>query len=283
MNEGQTSLRRLAWPIAGCVAVIVALTGPVDSVSRDYAQAAFTRALVTFALARTLNSVISVAQGTEVAVEPAGVGVNFALGEALDPINDLVERFSVAMLIATSSLGLQNILLRMSTWWGTNLFLGLAAALLLVASWRPRLVGGVAAATAVRVLLISIFVRFAVPLFVIGSNVVFDTFLAEEHQSASDALAATGREIEEINEEAAPSTADDQSLTERLGGIVSNSLQALDVQGRIERLSQRVSDAAEQVVNLIVIFVLQTILLPVAFLWLFAELLKGIAARSAKL
>ena len=72
---------------------------------------------MTFAIARTLDGVISVAQGTEVAVEPGGVGVNFALGQALDPINDLVERFSAAMLVATSSLALQNVLLRISEWW----------------------------------------------------------------------------------------------------------------------------------------------------------------------
>lgn len=87
------------------LAVAAAFTGVLDDVGRETAEQAFSRALVTFAIARTLNGVISVAQGTEVAVEPAGVGVNFAPGEVLDPINDLVERFSSVMLVATSVLG----------------------------------------------------------------------------------------------------------------------------------------------------------------------------------
>jgi hypothetical protein len=64
-----------------------------------------------FAVARTLNGVISAAQGTEVALEPGGVGVVLSVGEILDPINDLIERFSAVMLIAASSLGLQALLL----------------------------------------------------------------------------------------------------------------------------------------------------------------------------
>jgi predicted membrane protein len=277
------SRRKLYWGGFGVLAVLLALTGLLDAPSRSYAEEAFSRSLLTFAVARTLNSVISVAQGTEVAVEPAGVGVNFALGEALDPINDLVERFSAVMLVATSSLALQNVLLRMTMWWGTSLALTVAAAVALLALWRPKWMSGVSEGLILRVLLICVFLRFAVPVFVIGTNLVFDTFLAAEQAEAAQALETTHREIEQITEDAAPSVAEEQSLVERLESVVDDSLQALDVQGRMERLSRRVSDATEHIIDLIVIFALQTIILPVVFLWLFAELLKKLATRAAAL
>jgi hypothetical protein len=275
---------RLKLTVLAVVAAAVALTGLLDVPSRGYAEAALARSLVTFALARTLDSVISVAQGTEVAVEPGGVGVNFALGEALDPINDLIERFSAAMLVATSSLGLQGVLLRMSAWWVTNLALVLAAAVAVIAVWRPALLAGIARATAVRVLTIFLFIRFAVPVFVIGTNFVFDAFLAAEHEAANEALMTTTEEIEELTDEPAPSPASENpSLTERLEGLVADSMRALDMRARMQGLSERVSEAVEQIVNLIVIFALQTIILPLAFLWLFAEGLKKIAALAARL
>ena len=77
-----------------------AVTGFADATSRDYAQKSLSRALVTYAAARTLNGVVSVAQGTEIALEPGGVGVVLTPGQVLDPINDLVERFSSVMLVA---------------------------------------------------------------------------------------------------------------------------------------------------------------------------------------
>jgi len=267
--------------VLAVVAVAAALTGILDVPSRNYAEVAFARSLVTFALARTLDSVISVAQGTEVAVEPAGVGVNFALGEALDPINDLIERFSAAMLVATSSLGLQGVLLRMSNWWLTDVVLVLAAVFAIATVWWPRLTLGTSRATAVRVLTIAVFVRFAVPVFVIGTNVIFDAFLAAEHQAANDALLTTAEEVEELTEQAAPP--ENRSLTQRLEGLVDDSMRALDVRARMQSLSDRVGNAVEQIVNLLVIFVLETILLPLAFLWLFAEALKKIGALAARL
>jgi hypothetical protein len=275
---------KLAGTIFAVVAVAVALTRLLDDPGERYAEAAFARSLVTFAIARTLDGAISVAQGTEVAVEPGGVGVNFALGQILDPINDLVERFSVAMLVATSSLGLQNILLRMSTWWGTNLALALTAAFCLFAVWKPEWLGGIRASAAIRVLSVVVFVRFAVPVFVIASNLVFDIFLASEQQLANEALTTTSAEIEELAEEGAPPpSAEDPTLSERLESLVDGSLRALDVTGRMERLSQRVSDAVEHIINLIVIFALQSIILPLVFLWLFAESLKKATARAARL
>lgn len=52
------------------------------------------RAAYTFALVRGLNGVIALIQGTEVVVSPAGMGLTLTVGEILDPINDLAERFS---------------------------------------------------------------------------------------------------------------------------------------------------------------------------------------------
>ena len=90
-----------------------AISGTVDTASQEYAEQSLNRALVTFGAARALNGVISVAQGTEVALEPGGIGIIMTPGQILDPINDLIERFSSVMLVAASSLGLQIVLLEM--------------------------------------------------------------------------------------------------------------------------------------------------------------------------
>ena len=72
---------------------------PLDKPAMQQVDAGLKRALVSFAAARALNSVISVAQGTEVSVEPLGVGVTLTPGQLLDPVNDLVEQFSNLMLM----------------------------------------------------------------------------------------------------------------------------------------------------------------------------------------
>jgi len=283
-DPDRNRLRRtkILWTVLALVCGAAALTGQVDDAGQAYADKAFSRALVTFAVARTLNGVISVAQGTEVAVEPGGVGVNFTVGQVLDPINDLVERFSAVMLVATSSLGLQNVLLRMTMWWGTSLLLIVAAVSALLFLWSRGFDSSRHRPLALQFLLVAVFVRFAVPILVIGSNLVFDTFLESEQASATLALETTRTEIEQINENtaAADDATEDLGVIDRLSAVFNTSIDSLNVTSRLNDLRDRVSNASEHIVNLIVIFVLQTIILPLAFLWLFVELMKLLAARA---
>jgi hypothetical protein len=273
---------RWTWTLLAVATIVAALTGVVDDYGREYGERAFKRALVTFAVARTLNGVISVAQGTEVAIEPGGVGVNFTVGQVLDPVNDLVERFSAVMLVATTSLGLQNVLLRMFSWWGVTTLLVVAAALTAVLVWRGSGVRGPGPRWLLNGFLLLAFVRFAVPLLIIGTGLVFDTFLAAEQNAATAALEATSQEIEALNQEPPVVAEEDQSMLDRLTAMVDDSLETMNVRDRLESFKTRVSNASEHIINLIVIFVLQTIILPLGFVWLLLELTKKLASRLTK-
>ncbi|NCF23812.1 MAG: hypothetical protein GWP60_04680 [Gammaproteobacteria bacterium] len=275
--------KRLLWTVVTVLAAAGALTGHIDRASEEQADNALKNALVTFAVARTLNGVVSAAQGTEVALEPGGVGVVLSVGEILDPINDLIERFSAVMLIAASSLGLQTLLLNITSWWGVTAFLLVAAAGFLAVIWAPRSVAARYAQPALRVLLILLFVRFAVPVLIVGTTIISDRFLAPEQEAATAILRDTTADIERINDETRTTTAGEQSLMDRLGEMIDESLESMRVGDRMKELRESASNAAEHVVSLIAIFVLQTILLPVLFLWLFITGLKGIASRSARL
>ena len=257
----------------------VAASGLLDDASRDVAEASFKRALVTFAAARTLNSVISTAQGTEIALEPGGVGVVLSIGEALDPINDLVERFSSVMLVAASSLGLQNILLGISRWWGMNLALGILALGALVAIWLPALEGTRTRTVISRMFLILLFVRFAVPLLILGTGLISQVFLDDSLAESTAVLEATSTEIEAIGGSEAPEPDPDQGLMDRLGAMLDESVRSLNAADRLEQLKETASNAAESIINLIVIFVLQTILLPLGIFWLLLEIAKGYISR----
>lgn len=275
--------KQIIWTVVIVLAAVGATSGHLDTTSESYADRALRNALVTFAVARTLNGVISAAQGTEVALEPGGVGVILSVGEILDPINDLIEQFSGVMLVAASSLGLQILLLHMTSWWGVTVVMIAAAVAFFVTLWAPRSSMRRYASPALRLLLLTLFLRFAVPVLLIGTNAVADLFLASEQQEATAALEATTTEIERYSEQPPVAPDVDESLMDRLGSMLDDSLRSLRVSERLAKLKDSASNAAENIVRLIAIFVLQTIILPLAFLWLFVEGLKAIAARSTRL
>jgi len=274
---------KILWSFLAIVSTALAFSSIADDAGRRHADEAFKNALVTFAIARTLNGVISVAQGTELALEPGGVGVVLSLGQILDPINDLVERFSAVMLVATSSIGLQSVLLRISAWHGLTLAVAAAACFTLLALWWPKPGTTRVRSVAIRILLVAIFLRFAAPTLVIGTTLIFDHFLAADQIAATTALETTRDQIETINEQASTPEIEQQSIFDQLGSILNNSLDSINPNEQLKRLSERVSKSAEHIIDLIVIFILQTILLPIGFLWIVIRLLKSIGERVTRL
>src|SRR5210317_2157526 len=128
------------WLLSLLLVLLAALsTAPfVDQRAVTDYEALFQRAFITFALARTINGIISAVQGTEVALQPAGVGVTLTPGEILDPVNDLIGRFSWIMLGATLSLGVQQVLLDIGQWWGTKTVVAVLGLLWLWFAWRRK-------------------------------------------------------------------------------------------------------------------------------------------------
>jgi len=186
------------------------------------------------------------------------------------------------MLVAASSIGLQNILLRIISAAGFDIALAVIALWLLASTWLPVAWLQGTLPWSRRALLMAVFVRFALPILIVGSNLVFNEFLATEQQAALDALRGVQADIEEIREAPPPlPQSQDQSFMDRFNSMVDSTLEAIDPRDSLEELSARVADASEHIISLIVIFVLQTILLPIGFMWLFVEILKGIAQRLA--
>ena len=301
------------------VIAAAAISGTVDNVSKEYAEQSLTRALLTFTAARALNGAVSVAQGTEVAVEPGGVGVILTPGQVLDPINDLIERFSSVMLVAASSLGLQLVLLEISSWWFITAMLVFSLAVWLSSIWSRRIRDNKYVVMTVRLTLMLTFLRLAVPVVIICTNLIFDAFLLTKHETATAELNRSSTQIAAVdvqfdeteNHDNVLPQSDDQSSSEEpddelsqwdafldaipdidsIGSELKSSSKDLysgvadwysriSVSARMAQLKASAEDATRHIVDLIVIFVLQTILFPLGFLWIIVEVLKAAATRS---
>lgn len=257
--------------IAATALVAVSLTRSLDDTAEGYYEQALTRALVTFALARTLNGVISVVQGTEVAVHPAGLGVTFAPGQLVDPLNDLIERFSWIMLVASTSLGIQKILMEISAWWGVQLLVAVPGALWIGLRLARR--GRAWRALALRVFALALFLRLAMPLMVVLNHAVYDLFMAGDYVEATQVVEQTSQQLETLQSQAEASENPDAGWLDALGQWLDETSDAVDVRARLEAFEDRLSHATEHVLRLAAVFVLQTCILPLLFLWAFARAL----------
>ncbi len=54
----------------------------------------------------------------------------------------------------------------------------------------------------------------------------------------------------------------------------SSTVETVDLSGKLQRLQARAAELVEHLVQLSVVFILQTVLLPAAFLWAFLLVIK---------
>lgn len=267
------------------VFALLAVYGTVDTIGRDYTEAGLKRALITYGVARGLNGVISVAQGTELAFEPAGIGLVLTPGQILDPINDLIERFSWIMLASATSLGMQRVLLNVAAWPAFTAVVSLVLLGALLALWWPRSNASPTAGKRAwqrllyRFAMVLLILRFAIPVIAILNEGLYSYFLEPQYTHAREQLERAAEDIGELNAETRDEVppVGERSWLESAKRGYQAAANALNVERRLDKLKQAAADMSEHAINLIVVFTLQTIIFPLLFLWLVLQLLKRAA------
>lgn len=271
------AVKKISICVLALIFVALALLGVFDEIGKEYTDASFKRALLTFSVARGLNGVISVAQGTEVALEPAGIGVIFTPGQILDPVNDLIERFSWVMLASTTSLGVQALLLKVFSSLGFSLLVTAGVIIGLLMLWRPNL-SDIWRRRAYRLATILLILRFMIPLMAISSEGFYQLFLESEYQASSAYLAQAQENLGRINDRSQHGALETEQLSwyDRLRRDLRATMDTMNVDQNVQALQAAVENLAEHTINLIVMFLVQTILFPLFFLWMAMKTIKAV-------
>ncbi len=272
-------LKQIALSTLLVLLVVVIQEGSLDRIGHEQTEAGFKRALLVFAVSRGLNGVISVAQGTEVAVEPVGIGLNFKPGEILDPINDLVERFSWVMLASSASFGIQRVLLDvMASRWLTVAAVGAVLLLLLVIWWPGGRPVGRVGHIICRLALALLILRFSIILIAIGGERFYQAFLEPQYSESRGQLERAASNLGEVNSELQPDLprAEGESLLDQARRVYDAATRAVDVEARMAAFNRAAANISEHAINMIVVFLMQTVLFPLFSLWLLWQLLKRV-------
>lgn len=250
-------------------ATLLIISQALDQQAQRYTGEALKRSLVTFGVARALNGVISVAQGTEIALQPAGVGLTFTPGQILDPINDLVERFSWVVLLSSASLGIQRTLLVISAWPWFSVLTLLCVGAALLAVWHPRFSWSGARVVLLKLALVAVLLRLSVPLLAVISEGIYQEFLSSQYDQATAQLQQTADNIGQINRENLPPPSQLQqteSFWDAAKRLYGSATEAVDIEAKLEQYKEAAAATSEHLLNLIIVFIFQTILLPLLFL-----------------
>jgi hypothetical protein len=117
-------------------------------------------------------------------------------------------------------------------------------------------------------------VRFAIPLAVLGTDVLWQKFMAADYASTQLAVDGAAGQAVRLN----PPAAANSSFLERAKEWITNTT---DVKARFDDIRQTAERVTEHIVKLMVIFLLQTLIIPLLLLWLLYAVLKGVLGSLA--
>jgi hypothetical protein len=253
---------------------ILALNSQVDKEAMRIHEGSIERAVSAFAIAKGLNAVISLIQGTEINAAPAGIGLTLGVGEVLDPLNDLVERFSWVMLAASVSLGIQKMLLSFGALAFVQFLLLGVLALFFAALWYRPLQRALTFSLLLRLASVLLILRFGALLFVHTESLLYATLMQQDYAVATQTLSETQLQLENIATQNDERIAQDESLFDSLSNSYEQAKELLDIKMQLASLQRLFDRAQKEVISLVTIFVVLTILLPLLFIWVFLSAFK---------
>lgn len=230
---------------------LVSLMFNIDDNAMELYYQSFDRAVYSFALAKGLNAVISVIQSSEISVS-FFVGATVGLGEILDPLNDLVERFSWIMLASSVSIGIQHLLLILGKTFFIKAALVVASVITIMVMWIKKLHNSTALLLLLKIFVLLVVLRFGAVVFIYANETFYNNIYAKNYQNSTTFINDYKSDLEEIQKE-------NKELDSYWG-----------------EFEQKMEVFSKKVIKLITIFIVTTVIFPLIFLWFLMILLKWI-------
>jgi hypothetical protein len=259
--------------------LFLSLSLGVDEYAMKLQDEAFNRAMVAFGLAKGLNAIISLIQGTQLSITPVGIGLNFSVGEVLDPFNDMVERFSWVMLASTVSLGIQKIILTLSSKLFLQVSIIFSTLISLIFLWLKPLHVKWFFMLPFKILLLLLILRFGAISSIYTTQYLYNSTLHKEYVDSSKIIIDTQKNLEDLHEKNTNIIKSKKKTAWYELDITSKAkdmLSKLNISKKLDHLKESISIASKNIITLITIFILQTILMPLLFFYLMIFSIKAI-------
>ncbi len=240
----------------------------LDTATDAYFRESITKAGVAYATCRLINASISIVKDSSLQLEPAGVGVSLAVGQALDPIDDMTERLSDVLVTAIISLGVEKLAYEI----GVSIAAPILSIFLLVLSFliwfkNERIIS--LQKSIMRFLLIILILRFCLPISSVANEFVNKYFFTDQISDANKELALYSTEIDKLTDFSLPDI-------DGVLGTVQNSAsflkrKSIEFKNALAATLSNMGDIIENLLKLtflyIGIFLIQVIILPLLVFW----------------
>ncbi|QTA87293.1 hypothetical protein [Desulfonema magnum] len=269
---------------ASCLAILISVAfyllsnvnlAGIDSRSDRYFRDLLKKTALSYASVRGINAVVSMIKDSDMSISPTGVGVNIAVGQILDPIDDMTERLSSVLVASIASLGVQKVAMEI----GNSVcfkIISFAFPLLLIPLWLNRKYSASVFSLSVKTVSLCLILRFFLPLSAIADDLIYKHFFESQIAEAkvglalipSDSSASLG-DVGDIQKES--------GIWEKAKGTYNTvrvkTREFREAFSRIKDNADEITDSLLKLVTAyIALFIFQVIVIPPGVLWILVKL-----------
>jgi len=249
----------------------------LDSTAETYFQDSIAKAGVSYGVCRLINGTVSVIQQSSVQLEPAGIGMSLAVGQIVDPINDMVERLSDVLVLSITSLGIQELAYEISI----TLAPPICASFLFVLSvllWFKKDTFFALQKVVLNVLIIVSIARFCLPVSSLANEFLQEHFFEDKIIEANGKLAEGMADLNTLNEVDVPEYEGVLKTIENSASYIKHK--SVDFKNAVSITLENKGLIVENLLKLtflyLGIFVIQILVLPLAIFWLLMRLVNAL-------
>ncbi len=249
----------------------------LDSTADTYFRDSISKAGASYGVCRVINATVSIIKESSVELEPAGVGLSLAVGQAVDPINDMVERLSDVLVMSITSLGVQKLTYEICLTLAPQVlafFLIIFSILTLFQNGRifklQRLI--------LSILVIVSIARFCLPVSSMANQFLQDHFFEQKIVEANSQLARGIADLDKLKDVALPKY-------DGVIGTIENSAsylkqKSIDFKNAIAVTIENRDIIVENLLELtflyVGIFIVQVLVLPLLIFWFLIKVVNSL-------
>lgn len=256
----------------------------VDEKTDIYFEEVSQRSVSAYAITRGINAIVSVIKESNVSVSPAGVGINVAAGQVLDPLDDMTERLSSVLVLSIVSIGIQKLTMEIGQLFSFQL-IGCLVPLLIFPLWIKNGVLGKVVTFAAKIILILTILRFFLPGSMMLNNIFYTEFLEENIVLTKEKL----RVISDIGGELGQFDTiqyDDGIIDTLNNSLDSMALKMGDMKKVFNKIENNLGEIITSLLDLTIyymmIFLVQILFIPVFTLWVTLRLVDNLFKSELK-
>lgn len=249
----------------------------LDATADTYFRDSISKAGVSYGVCRVINATVSIVKESSLQLEPAGIGLSLAVGQVVDPINDMVERLSNVLVMAITSLGIQELTYEISLILAPQILAFFLLLLSLLVWFQNDKI------CKLQRLIMSIFMilsisRFCLPVSSLANQFLQENFFEEQILEANKELARSVADLDKLKEVSLPKYEGFMETIESSASYLKQK--SIDLKNAIAITLKNRDIIIQNLLKLTFlyagVFVIQVLILPILIFWFLLKIINSL-------